>query len=84
MSGLQAEVDAEACADRLEELRESYEPYAIAISRHLALGLPDWLPEGDVLGTWRAAAERSAGDRLLPQGSRRIGFVWIACISVKD
>ena len=63
MSGLQAEVDAEACA---EGLRESDEPYAIAISRQLALGLPDWLPEGDVLGTWRAAAERSAGDRLRP------------------
>ena len=62
MSGLQAEVDAEACA----ELRESDEPYAIAISRQLALGLPDWLPEGDVLGTWRAAAERCAGDRLRP------------------
>jgi hypothetical protein len=68
MSGLQAEVDEEACADRLEELRERYEPYAIAIaiSRHPALDLPDWLPDGDVLGTWRAAAERSARDRLLP------------------
>ena len=51
MSGLQAEVDEEACADRLEELRESYEPIAVAISRHPALDLPDWLPDGDVLAT---------------------------------
>jgi hypothetical protein len=36
---------------RLEELRENYEPYAIAISRHLALARPDWPPEGDVRET---------------------------------
>jgi hypothetical protein len=58
-SGLHSDVDEEACAERLEELRSSYEPYAIAISRHLALELPDWLAEGDVREEWRAAAGRS-------------------------
>ncbi len=57
-SGLHSEVDEEACSGRLEELRSSYEPYAIAISRHLALELPDWLTEGDVREEWRAAVGR--------------------------
>jgi hypothetical protein len=57
-SGLHSEVDEEASTDRLEGLRSSYEPYAIAISRHLALDLPDWLPEGDVREERRAAAGR--------------------------
>ena len=51
-------MDEEACSGRLEELRSSYEPYAIAISRHLALELPDWLTEGDVREEWRAAVGR--------------------------
>ncbi len=57
-SGLHSEADEEASAERLEELRESYEPYAIAIARHLALDLPDWLAEGDVREEWRAAVGR--------------------------
>ncbi|MBV9604934.1 MAG: hypothetical protein JO027_07500 [Solirubrobacterales bacterium] len=57
-SGLHSEVGEEGCAERLEELRQSYEPYAIAIARHLALELPDWLAEGDVREEWRAAAGR--------------------------
>ncbi len=51
------EVDKEACAKRLADLRSSYEPFAIAISRHLALDLPDWLPRGEVREEWRAVAE---------------------------
>jgi len=58
-SGLHSEADEEACAERLEELRESYEPYAIAISRHLALDLPNWLSEGDVREEWRAVPGRA-------------------------
>lgn len=60
MSGLQAEVDSEACADRLEELRDSDEPYAIAISRHLALDLPDGRCARDLEGRGRALRRRSA------------------------
>jgi hypothetical protein len=57
-SGLHSEADEEACAERLAELRSSYEPAAIAISRHLALDLPDWLPRGEVREEWHAAAAR--------------------------
>jgi hypothetical protein len=56
-SGLHSEADDDACAERLSELREGYEPYAIAISRHLALELPDWLPKGEERGEWPSAAE---------------------------
>ncbi len=58
-SGLHSEADEEACAEHLGELRSSYEPFAIAIARHLALGLPDWLPEQEVREAWRTAAGRS-------------------------
>lgn len=58
-SGLHSDAGEEA-AERLEELRAEYEPYAIAIARHLALDLPDWLTEDDVREEWRAAAGRSA------------------------
>jgi hypothetical protein len=56
-SGLHSETDEEACAERLAELRSTYEPFAIAMSRHLALDLPDWLPRGEVREEWHAAAE---------------------------
>lgn len=59
-SGLHSDADDEACAERLDELRSSYEPYAIAIARQLALALPDWLPEGEVREEWRAAPGRRA------------------------
>jgi hypothetical protein len=39
-------------------LRASYEPYSIAISRHLALDLSDWVSAGDVREEWRAVAGR--------------------------
>jgi hypothetical protein len=60
-SGLHSEVEEESSAELLEELRSSYEPYAIAIARHLALDLPDWLAEGDVREEWRAAVGRRRG-----------------------
>jgi hypothetical protein len=46
-SGLHSDAGDEA-AERLGDLRAEYEPYAIAISRQLALTLPDWLLAGDV------------------------------------
>ncbi len=55
-SGLHSEADDEVCAERLTELRAKYEPFAIAISRHLALDLPDWLPRGEVREEWQATA----------------------------
>ncbi|MGI8428884.1 MAG: two pore domain potassium channel family protein [Solirubrobacteraceae bacterium] len=62
-SGLHG-ADRDESAQRLERLRSSYEPYAIAISRQLALALPDWLP-GTVQENWRAAADRARHDRPL-------------------
>lgn len=62
-SGLHVQ-DSEDAAHRLARLRSSYEPYAVAISRQLALALPDWLP-GEVQENWRAAADRARHDRPL-------------------
>jgi hypothetical protein len=53
-SGLHSEESAEA-AQRLAELRSSYEPYALVLSNQLRLALPDWLPPGDVSEYWRLA-----------------------------
>lgn len=65
-SGLQTEPSQEA-DERLERLRASYELYAVAIARQLALELPDWLPEG-IEHNWRAAARAGRRRRggLLP------------------
>lgn len=62
---LDSEGDDES-ADRLGELRSQYEPYAIAISRHLALELPDWIPAGEVREDWRTAPQSGRRNRLLP------------------
>jgi hypothetical protein len=53
-SGLHSEPDPEA-AQRLNELRTSYEPFAVGIANQLALKLPGWLPDGDVRENWRAS-----------------------------
>jgi hypothetical protein len=57
-TGLHSELDEDACAERLDGLRSSYEPYSIAISRHLALDLSDWVSVGDVREEWRAVVGR--------------------------
>jgi hypothetical protein len=54
-SGLHSEAD-EGDAEQLAELRSRYEPFAIAISRHLALDLPDWLPGDEARDEWSAVA----------------------------
>lgn len=53
-TGLHSEPDPGA-AERLEQLRESYEPFAVGIAQQLALKLPSWLPEGEVRENWRAS-----------------------------
>jgi len=40
---------------RLAELRGLYEPYAIALSRHLVLPLPAWTRQSDRHDNWQAA-----------------------------
>jgi hypothetical protein len=64
-SGLHSEGGEEA-TQRLEKLRGSYEPYALAIARQLALELPVWLPVGEVKENWRMAVKHGRGAGLLP------------------
>jgi hypothetical protein len=40
----------------LRELRSSYEPYVNALSRHLRMPLPSWLPPDDVADNWEITA----------------------------
>jgi len=40
----------------LGELRQMYEPYALALADTLALDLPDWIPEKDVADHWMTSA----------------------------
>jgi hypothetical protein len=53
-SGLHSDADQEA-AERLDELRKTYEPFAVGIAHQLALNLPGWLPDGEVRENWRAS-----------------------------
>jgi hypothetical protein len=64
-SGLESNASDEEAGARLEKLRASYEPYAVAISDWMALDLPDWIPE-EVHENWRVSVKRRHGDRLLP------------------
>ncbi|MFL5624801.1 MAG: potassium channel family protein [Ktedonobacteraceae bacterium] len=41
---------------RLAELREKYEPYVIALARHLYMPLPGWLAEEDSVDDWQTSA----------------------------
>jgi hypothetical protein len=47
--------DSEEARQNLDELRTSYEPYALVLSNQLRLPLPDWLPPEDVQAYWRLA-----------------------------
>ncbi|HEY2771262.1 MAG TPA: hypothetical protein VGI87_11865 [Solirubrobacteraceae bacterium] len=51
---------------RLEELRQGYEPYAIAISRQLALDLPDWLGSEETRENWDLGHHRERPRRRDP------------------
>lgn len=41
---------------KLAELRSSYEPYVYALSHHLLMALPPWLPEDDAHDAWETTA----------------------------
>jgi hypothetical protein len=51
---------------QLRELRDSYEPYARALSRRLALPLPEWLPPEELETNWQRASAQRRGRSLLP------------------
>jgi hypothetical protein len=61
-SGLEVSDDADS-RTRLDELRGSYEKYAIGISTQLALALPDWMPSEESIENWRLAYGHRRRDR---------------------
>ena len=56
-SGLHSK-DTEEARRTLDDLRQTYEPYAISLSGFFRLPLPDWLPPEDVKGYWQLAPRR--------------------------
>jgi hypothetical protein len=52
---------------RLSALRYKYEPYVIALSRHLALPLPAWTRQSDRPDNWQAAPWKTVPTGGLPQ-----------------
>ena len=52
--------------DKLQELRDSYEPYARALSKQLALPLSEWLPPEELETNWQRASAQRRGRSLLP------------------
>ncbi len=67
-SGLHVEESKES-RQRLDELRASYEPFAAVIAEHLALDLPDWVPDAtDATDEtdWLLASHREHGQTQLP------------------
>jgi hypothetical protein len=58
--------DDDGLYDRLAELREMYEPYAHALSRHLELALPVWWAPDRQEENWRRTAWRPTRGAPLP------------------
>lgn len=61
-SGLHLRRD-EAALKQLAELRAMYEPYALALSRHLMMPLPTWLPPQKAKFNWQTTAWERTGSR---------------------
>jgi hypothetical protein len=59
-------VEDGAAGERLHELREGYERYAVAIAERLALPLPGWLPGEDAVEYWRVASGHRQRRKPLP------------------
>jgi hypothetical protein len=53
--GLLSQPDPSARA-RLTSIRASYEPYLVALSQHLCMALPPWLPEAGAKDNWESTA----------------------------
>ncbi len=64
-SGLHVE-ESDGARERLAEVRGTYEAYAIAISRQLALELPEWIPTDQVRENWRLASASRHARKPLP------------------
>jgi len=51
---------AEEAGQRLERLRQSYEPYIHSLADYFKLSLPPWIPDEDRLADWQTSPwERS-------------------------
>lgn len=59
-AGFRVRADAEG-AHHLAELRAMYEPYALALSRHLMMPLPGWLPPEKARYNWQTTAWARTG-----------------------
>ncbi len=59
-SGLHLRAD-DAALKQLTELRGMYEPYALALSRHLLMPLPTWLPPEKAKFNWQTTAWARTG-----------------------
>jgi len=60
--GLNLRNDAEA-EERLAELRRMYEPYLHALSLHLNMPIPPWIPQAGQIDNWQASAWVERGPR---------------------
>lgn len=56
LAGCALTEDGDGGYQRLVELRAMYEPYVNALSSHLAMSLPAWLPRKRVLHNWETSA----------------------------
>jgi len=65
--------DDDAAAQKLSELRQMYEPYVNALSCHLLMTLPPWVPATEGADNWRTSAwgRISAGLEVSPQSQAR-------------
>jgi hypothetical protein len=54
-AGYQLRQDAES-AKKLRQLREMYEPFLEALSRHLFVPLPPWILEQQIMDNWKTSA----------------------------
>src|SRR5579864_2046563 len=52
-------IDGEGANQQLAHLRSLYEPYAIALSRHLWMNLPPWIKDGLIKDNWKTTAWKS-------------------------
>jgi hypothetical protein len=48
--------DDEASNRKLRQLREMYEPFLEALSRHLFVGLPPWILKQEIMDNWKTSA----------------------------
>lgn len=61
VNGLRLRDEADAYA-RLAEMRALYEPYVLALSHHLMMRLPPWLPDANAHDAWETSADETAPD----------------------